>query len=240
MDAMILAAGRGTRLGELGRTTPKALVEVAGITALERVARRLIRAGADRLIINVHHHADRIVEHVRERHGFGVEVLFSHEPDGPLETGGGLLHAAPLFRRDAPFFLHNVDILCDADLRALYEAHRTAGALVTLAVNRRPTARLLLFDEAGLCGRADGRTGARLEVRATGSGTRAFAFAGIHVNAPQFLDLIAERGVFSIIDCYLRLAAASARILPYELAGAQWLELGSPERLEQARRTLGA
>src|SRR5690606_7678227 len=117
-----------TRLGELTRDVPKALVEVGGVPALEHVARRLIAAGADRLIINVHHHADRIIEFVESRDGFGVSVEFSREDERPLETGGGLLHAAPLFRRDAPFLLHNVDVLTGADLGALYAAQVESGA----------------------------------------------------------------------------------------------------------------
>jgi NDP-sugar pyrophosphorylase family protein len=239
MDAMILAAGLGTRLGDLSRHTPKALVDVAGMTALERVARALVAAGADRLIINVHHFADRIVEHVRERDGFGVDVVFSHESDAPLETGGGLLHAAPLFRRDAPFLLHNVDIMPAADLGRLYARHVESAALATLAVNRRATSRLLAFDEVGLCGREDGRTGERQLVRRTHGATEAWAFAGIHVASPALLDALTETGAFSIMDSYLRLAAEGAAILPHDTSDARWLEIGSPERLEVARQALG-
>jgi len=236
---MILAAGLGTRLGELSRHTPKALVDVAGMTALERVARTLVAAGADRLIINVHHFADRIVEHVRERDGFGVDVVFSHERDAPLETGGGLLHAAPLFRRDAPFLLHNVDIMPGADLPRLYARHVQSGALATLAVNRRATSRLLVFDEGGLCGREDGLTGERQFVRAAVGETEAWAFAGIHVASPALLDKLTETGAFSIMNSYLRLAAEGAPILAHDTSSARWLEIGSPERLEAARQALG-
>src|SRR5688500_1591157 len=94
MDAMILAAGLGTRLGEITRDIPKALVDVAGTPIIERVAHRLIAAGADRLIINVHHHAQRIIDFVHSRDDFDVAVEFSHEPDGPLETGGEIRRAS--------------------------------------------------------------------------------------------------------------------------------------------------
>lgn len=235
---MILAAGLGTRLGELSRHTPKALVDVAGMTALERVARGLVAAGADRLIINVHHFAERIVAHVEELGSLGADVIFSHEPDAPLETGGGLLHAASLFRRDASFLLHNVDIMPAADLRRLYAQHVASGALATLGVNRRATSRLLVFDEAGLCGRQDGRTGERRLVRAPRGTTQAWAFAGFHAAAPALLDALTETGAFSIMDSYLRLAAEGAAILPQDTSDARWLEIGSPERLEAARRAL--
>jgi MurNAc alpha-1-phosphate uridylyltransferase len=76
MDALILAAGLGARLGSIGQTTPKALLEVGGRTMLERTVRRLVEAGADRIIVNVHHQADRIERYVDE-HDLGVDLLIS-------------------------------------------------------------------------------------------------------------------------------------------------------------------
>jgi N-acetyl-alpha-D-muramate 1-phosphate uridylyltransferase len=239
MDGMILAAGLGTRLGEITKDTPKAIVDVAGRSALERVARSLIGAGVDRLIINVHHHAESVIRHVRERDGFGVDVEFSREVDAPLETGGGLLHAAALFRRDSPFFLHNVDVLTDMDLAAMYAAHATNGAIATLAVSRRESSRSLLFDDHGLCGRVDRRGQTHAEVHARGGEPVQFAFNGIHVVSPALLDLITERGAFSILDVYMRLASSGQRIMPFDISSATWLEVGSPQRLDAARRALG-
>jgi NDP-sugar pyrophosphorylase family protein len=233
---MILAAGLGTRLGELTRDIPKALIDVGGITVLERVATRLIEAGADHLIINVHHHAELIMDFVRGNADFGVNVSFSREIDAPLETGGGLLHAAPLFRRDSSFFLHNVDVLCDLDLGAMFTAHVHAGALATLAVSRRQSSRYLLFDEQGLCGRMDSRAGGHAEVHADCIDPIPLAFAGIHVISPAILDRITETGAFSIIDTYLRLAAEGRPIGRFDIGGARWLEIGSAERLAEARR----
>jgi N-acetyl-alpha-D-muramate 1-phosphate uridylyltransferase len=119
MDAMIFAAGLGTRLRPLTNDRPKALVEVGGLTMLERVARRLIEAGADRIVINTHHFPGRIEELVREREGFGVDVRISYEPDQPLDTGGGLQQATPLFHGDRPILLHNCDVVSDFDLARL-------------------------------------------------------------------------------------------------------------------------
>src|SRR5262245_31371443 len=119
MDAMILAAGLGTRLAPLTDATPKALVEVGGVPMLERVARRLVEAGAPRLVVNVCPFADRIEAFVRARHGFGVECAISRESPAPLETGGGLLAAAPLLQDDGPVVLHNVDVLTDLSIRDL-------------------------------------------------------------------------------------------------------------------------
>ncbi len=239
MDAMIFAAGRGTRLGAIGESTPKALLDVGGVTMIERIARRLIAAGAVRLIVNVHHHGGLIEEFLRARDGFGVELHISRELEEPLETGGGLLAAAPHFRRDTPFFLHNVDIISDLDLAGLYAAHGE-DAVATVAVNERETKRYLLFDDDGLYGRLDGRDGTRIEVRSPRGESHKWAFAGVHVGSPALLDRITERGKFSILDVYLRIASEGGRILPHDVTAATWLEIGNPERLEAARRLLAA
>ena len=157
-DGMILAAGRGTRLGELGQTTPKALIEVAGVTMLERTARRLVAAGADRLVVNVHHHADAI-ERFLATHDLGADVHVSRELAEPLETGGGLWHARTHFRGDRTILAHNVDVVCEADLATLVREHEASGALATLAMQARDTQRYLLFDDDGLFGRENRKIG---------------------------------------------------------------------------------
>jgi len=238
VDAVLFAAGLGTRLRPLTDRTPKALVEVGGVPMLERVALRVIAAGADRLVVNVHHHAAQIERYVEERGGWGVEVRISREEAEPLETGGGLLRAAPLLRRDAPFIVHNADIVTDLPLGEMYAAHAESGALATLAVMDRPTSRKLLFDDRGLLGRIDERQGLDLRTRPAEGEVRALAFGGVHVISPRFPDLLAERGVFSILDPYLRLAGEGERILPFRVDGALWMDIGRPEQLEAANRRL--
>jgi N-acetyl-alpha-D-muramate 1-phosphate uridylyltransferase len=236
---MILAAGLGTRLKPLTDHTPKALVTVGGIPMLERIATRMIAAGVDRLIVNVHHHADQVTRFIEERNGFGVDVKISPEEGAPLETGGGLLRARSYFREDAPFLLHNVDVVSEAPLEALYRAHRDTGALATLAVSDRRSSRLLAFDHRGLCGRVDTRSGKEEWSREAGVDTVRRAFAGIHVVSPSFFDLMEEDGAFSIMTPYLRLAGDGHPILPYDLVDSLWLEVGDPDRLARARALLG-
>jgi MurNAc alpha-1-phosphate uridylyltransferase len=236
VDAILLAAGLGTRLRPLTDRIPKALIPVGGVPMLERVARRLIDAGADRLVVNLHHLGEQIRDFVRSRGGFGVEVVFSPEEDGPLETGGGVLRAGPLLRREAPFFVHNTDILSEIPLEAMYAAHGEAEALATLAVMERRTSRYLLFDGRGLLGRTDERKGLRLEARPAEGEVSALAFGGVHVISPRFLELLEERGAFSILDPYLRLAGAGERILPFRIDAFRWMDIGKPEQLEEADR----
>jgi NDP-sugar pyrophosphorylase family protein len=240
VDALILAAGLGTRLRPLTDHTPKALIPVGGVPMIERVARRLIEAGADRLIVNTAHLAERIEAYVRARAGFGVEAVFSREDPGPLETGGALLAAGPHLRGDVPFFIHNADVLTDLPLRALHAAHGAAGdPLAVLAVAERPSARRLLFDRRGLLGRTDAEKGVDLRVREPEGEVRALPFAGVHVVSPRILALITERGTFSILEPYLRLAAAGERILPFAVDGCRWIDIGRPEQLEAARALFG-
>ncbi len=234
---MLLAAGLGTRLRPLTDRIPKALIEVGGVPMLEQVARRLIAAGVDRLIINTHHLGEQIERFVAKRENFGVEVRFSREEGAPLETGGGLLHAAPHFRRNAPFFLHNTDIISDLPLRETYEAHLASGALATLAVMERSTSRYLLFDGEGLCGRTDERTGLEIRSRPAVGEARRLAFGGVHVISPEIFDLITERGAFSILDPYLRLAGEGHRILPFRIDGYDWQDIGKPEQLAELQGT---
>ncbi|MFN8589256.1 MAG: RNase adapter RapZ [Candidatus Eisenbacteria bacterium] len=236
-DGMIFAAGLGTRLGELGATTPKALIEVGGVTMLERTARALVAAGVGRLVINVHHHAEAI-ERFLATHDLGAEVRVSRELERPLETGGGLWHAREHFRRTGPILAHNVDMALGAELAPLLDAHRASGALATLVVHERATSRYLLFDDDGLFGREDRAKGERTEARPPRGAVRALAFSGVHACSPELLDLVSERGVFPLPQLWLRLAAAGHAIRPWTPERGEWHEIGNPQRLAAAREAL--
>lgn len=239
MDAMILAAGLGTRLRPLTDTLPKALVDVGGVTMLERVARRLIDAGATRLIVNAHAHAEKIREFIEARDGFGVETVVSDESDLLLDTGGALVKAMHLFRRSGVFLLHNADILTDIDLGALLDAHRAAGdPLATLFTMHRESTRYLAFDNAGLYASGNSSTGVEQRIREPEGSIERLGFGGVHVISSRIFDLIDERGVFSIIPLYLRLAGLGHQILPHTDDRATWFDIGSMEKLERARSAM--
>src|SRR5690606_21227340 len=138
---------------------------------------------------------------LHERDGFGVEYVISREIDGPLDTGGGLQHAAGLFRADAPFFVHNADILSRIPLRALYETHLASedDPLATLVVMARDSVRSLLFDQVGLIGRADDSKPLRLEIRSPVGAVWALPYGGVHVVSPSVFQWMSP-GVYSIFD----------------------------------------
>jgi NDP-sugar pyrophosphorylase family protein len=149
---MILAAGLGTRLRPLTDSRPKALVELNHRTLLEITITRLATFGVTEFIINVHHHAQMVVDYLQSKNYFGFRIELSREDDQLLDTGGGLQKASWFFqenpaRLDEPFFLHNVDVLSNIDLNAMLQFHRQHDALATLAVQSRPTSRPLLFNE---------------------------------------------------------------------------------------------
>jgi len=238
VKAMILAAGLGTRLRPLTNDRPKALVEVGGRTMLEITLSRLRAFGIREVIINVHYFADMIVEYLKKNDNFGMHIEISRE-NVLLDTGGGLKKAAGFFLKDqrdreTPFVLHNVDVISTLDLSRMAEFHRKSQALATLAVQDRETSRYLLFDERHqLCGR---RTGQDQKDELVGSSkpAEALAFSGIHIISPRIFDLMLEKGIFSIVTAYLRLAAQGENILAFRADDYYWRDLGRPADVLQA------
>ena len=149
MKAMILAAGKGTRLGKITKTIPKALVEIDGKTALHYAVEKCSRSGFDDIVINVHHFADMVEEEVAYLNRLGFRISVSDERDGLLETGGGLYKARDFFDT-TPFLLINVDIVSSFDFSDLYKYHLHNEAIATLAVRSRKGNRFFLVDENGI------------------------------------------------------------------------------------------
>ncbi len=237
MKAMVLAAGLGTRLRPLTRDRPKALVELNGRTLLEITLSRLRQFGVQEVIVNAHHFSELLIEYLNANNNFGMEVEVSVE-DLLLDTGGGLKKAAHFFlgngsSEDEPFILHNVDVISTIDLGRMMKFHRESKALAILAVQDRKTSRYLLFDDAGqLCGRRS-RDGKTEQVRAAPN-PQALAFCGIHVISLRFLAMMSEEGIFSILQPYLRLAAAGEQIMGFRADEYYWKDLGKPENLAEA------
>ena len=143
---MILAAGLGTRLKPLTDTMPKALVPVGGTPLLDLNIHRLMDQGYDRFVVNIHHFAQQIIDHVAQQ-DYAPMVQFSDETAELLETGGGLKKAQHLFHDDAPILIHNVDILDNVDYDWFSRQHLPEEDAVLL-VSKRQTKRYLLFDNA--------------------------------------------------------------------------------------------
>ena len=206
MKAMIFAAGLGTRLRPLTDTMPKALVPVNGEPMLKMVIDKLVAAGYDEIVINIHHFASQIRDYIAANGSFGVKISFSDESDLLRDTGGGIKYAGPLLGSDEPFLVHNVDIESDLDFKWFREHHRD-DAVATLLVSSRETSRYLLFDDGmRLVGWQNIKTG---EIRSPYGNIdpdqcTPLAFSGIHYASPSVFPLMKDfPDVFSIIDFYL-------------------------------------
>ena len=238
MKAMIFAAGLGTRLKPLTDTMPKALVPVAGRPMLEHVILKLKASGFDEIVINVHHFAEQIIDFLKEKENFGITIHISDETGLLLDTGGGIRKAAPFFADGEPFLVHNVDILSDTDLKALYEHHLASGNDATLLVSPRKTARYLLFDAGNrLCGWVNKDT---LQTKPEGfvyqpEVQKEYAFSGIHVLSPTIYHYMGDEwtGKFSIMDFYLQVCR-EAKLGGYIQNDLQLIDIGKPETLARA------
>lgn len=239
MKALLFAAGLGTRLRPLTDDRPKALVAVNGQPLLGHALAYLQAQGVREVVVNIHHFGALVLEYLDQHAPDGLRVRISDERAQVLETGGGLLQAAPLLQGDEPIVLYNVDVLTNLSLSRLLERHRATGALATLAVRRRASSRYLLFDDNGrLSGWRHEGTGEERLVRAAGA-YRPFAFSGVHIVAPRLLERIPQRGVFSIIESYLSLAE-SEPIYAYPHDADYWFDVGSPTKLEAAETFLAS
>lgn len=237
MKAMLFAAGLGARLRPLTADRPKALVEVCGMPLLEIAIRRLMYFGCRDIMVNIHHFGQQILDFLEANGNFGANITSSDERDLLLDTGGGLKKAAWFFQ-DAPFLVHNTDILSNINLQAFYEAHLRAGALASLAVRQRQSSRYLLFDDGGrLSGWRNTNSGEERICR-EGGGHHPLAFSGICVLSPAIFSFMPDEEVFSIIDVFLR-AGQTETILAYRHDDSLWLDVGRPQALEQAEALIG-
>jgi NDP-sugar pyrophosphorylase family protein len=233
MKAMILAAGLGTRLKPFTDFHPKALAVVNNKTLLQRNIEYLKSFGVDEIIVNVHHFADQIIQHINEHNQFGIRISISDETDQVLETGGGLKKAAWFFDDRKPFVLMNVDILTDLNLQQVIDQHASQLAMATLAVSTRESSRCFLFnDHHQLCGWRNKATGEEKISRAD-SNLIEKSFSGIHFIEPSIFQYLTQVGKFSIVDTYLELAKAHT-ILGYDHTGCNLMDVGKPESIVKA------
>lgn len=237
-QAMIFAAGLGTRLKPLTDTMPKALVPVGGQPLLWHVVEKLKAAGFERIVVNVHHFAQQIVDYLQANDNFGLDIRISDESYGLLETGGGIKKALPLFDADSPILIHNVDILSNVDLNTLLPATHPDALLL---VSQRQTKRYLLFDDEYLL---DGWTNIETgQVRSPypsldPSGLKRLAFSGIHVLWPHVFPLFREMpDRFGIMDFYLKYCHQCA-FMGLEKKDLRLMDVGKLDTLDQAENFL--
>ncbi|NIM69000.1 MAG: NTP transferase domain-containing protein [Xanthomonadales bacterium] len=210
MRAMILAAGRGERLRPLTDRIPKPLVEIAGRPLIVEHVERLAAAGFRYLVVNLAHLGSMIREVLGDGRHWGVEIHYSEEPEGALETGGGILQALPMLGT-APFLAINADIWTRYPLQQLRAVKCDHAHLVLVP---GPGADFALHN-----------------ARVANAGTPLYTFAGMAVYHPR-LFAACEPGRFSVVPL-LREAVRQQRVTG-ELFRGPWHDVGTPEALAAA------
>lgn len=233
IKAMILAAGKGTRLGTLTRDCPKALVNVAGKPLLAHVLDKLIQYGIKDFVVNVHHHAGQITEYLHQNYT-GTSIVISDERDLLLDTAGGLQKAVPLLEGADIILVHNVDILCDLDPAVMLQYHLSHRADATLAVRKRHTSRYLLFDnELRMKGWINKSSGECIPTDCNPEKLQELAFSGIQLLDAGLLETLQHEGPYSLIQWYLGLCSTK-KIIGYPHPSDYWNDVGKPEELKAA------
>lgn len=224
--AMVMAAGLGKRMRPLTATRPKPLVEVAGRPLLDHVLERLRTAGVERIVVNVHYLPDALEAHLKNKAN-GLDVVISDERKLLLETGGGMVQAAPMIEAD-PFLVVNSDNLWvdgPADTLKLLASHWD---------DQRMDALLLLVPQA----RAQNNRGmgdfhmdrsGRLRRRER-SRVAPFVYTGIQMVSKRLLDGAPE-GPFSTNILWDR-AIEAGRCFGAVHQGL-WFDVGTPAAIKQ-------
>lgn len=229
MKAMLFAAGLGTRLRPLTDTLPKCLVPVNGRPMIDYPLMLLRHYGIREIVVNVHHHADRVEEYMGDGSRFGVDIAYSREPV-LLDTGGGLL-GAKRFLDQGTFVIVNSDVLIDLRLDEVLRFHRAHEAVATLVLRKDPMA-----DAYGaIWTDGEGTIRRLLQHKALEDRTgtlEKYMFTGVHVVEPRIFHYMEGREPFSITrTTYPRMLAAAERLCGYPFGG-EWQDMGTREPLE--------
>lgn len=227
--ALILAAGFGTRLKPLTYNLPKALVPYKGRPMIENVISKLSSYGIDEIVINTHHHADRMEDYFSSRSG-NEKITLIHEEE-ILGTGGALKNAERELIGSESFLVYNTDVDCEVNLEEFIKFHQEKAGIATLCVQERETSRYLICDCAGkLIGRTEG--GQKVFYSKTAKEYRLMAFCGIHIlNSGIFSFFPKNESNFDIIPLYMSLLENDRQINYYDISSVYWKDLGTPENL---------
>lgn len=220
MQAMILAAGYGTRLHPYTEQRPKPLFPLLNIPLLQLTIKRLQCAGFDHIIVNCHHLKNQITNLLSDIPG----VIFQEE-SSILGTGGGLRYAYDKLL-DEPLLITNGDIYHTIDFVQLYEKHLLTNCPVSLAVHDYPRFNSLLVE------------GDRVLGFENKSNPGALAFTGVHVINPEVLRGIVKGKKSCIIERYRKLLKSNEQIAAIRVDGQYWTDIGTPADYLELHRGL--
>ena len=224
MQALILAAGLGTRLRPYTDHTPKALFTLNQMPLLERTIEALRHAGCNRIVVNTHHLHSQIEAYVAAA-SLDIPIIACHEEE-ILGTGGAIRNITEHWQ-SPDLLIVNADIVHDIDLSRVYGFHRSHDYPVTLVMHNAPEFNTVCVD-------ADDFVTAFACRGKTPDGQRNMAFTGIHVIDRSVLDFLPNQGPAHIIDAYQRMLTHGVRIKACVVEGHYWQDIGTPERYQAA------
>lgn len=231
--AMILAAGKGTRMRELSEQMPKPMVLVNGVSLIDRLINHAEVAGIEKLVVNMHHLAGMLEHHLAPYTADGF-VEFSDERDELLETGGGVKKALPKLG-DEPFLVMNGDALWvdkrESNIKRLAQ-HWDAEKMDVLLL-LTPTEEALGYDGVGdFSGEGEGVF--PLEFRGEAANAPNM-FAGVQIVKPEMYENT-PKGAFSNLEIFKKIAA-NGRLYGLVIEGT-WMHVGTPEMVREAEEKL--
>ena len=221
--AMILAAGRGERLRPLTDHLPKPLIKIGDRCLIEHHLVALAQAGVDQVVINLDHLGDMIESHIGDGKRYGLSVVYSREPEGALDTGGGIRQALRLITTD-PFVVLNSDIWTDLYLDSLPDGIDGQG-------------HLLLVDNPVHNPAGDFHLLGQKVLNQPVGNSVSLTFSGIGIYRHSLFD-DSPRGRFPLAGL-LRQAADGNQLSGQHFSG-QWIDVGTVDRLFEARRIANA
>lgn len=220
MQAMLLAAGFGTRLRPYTLVRPKPLFPICNIPLLHILLDKLVALGCERIVVNCHYLPEQIKAAVADR----PEVILQHETE-VLGTGGGLRKALEHFQDgpdgpNGPVLVMNGDIYHDIDLSRLVQAHAAGNDAVTMALHDCPRFNSVLVQQD--------RVRDFLSSKEDAEEQTFLAFTGIHIVNRAVLEAIPQECFFHIIDLYRELAK-EGKIGFSRIDGSFWQDMGTPD-----------
>ncbi|MBI0098501.1 MULTISPECIES: N-acetylmuramate alpha-1-phosphate uridylyltransferase MurU [Snodgrassella] len=226
MKAMILAAGRGERMRPLTDTCPKPLLNVGGIPLIAHHLRRLKAAGFNDIVINHAWLGQQIEDTLGSGHAYGVDIRYSAEAEGGLETAGGIATALPLLGH-APFLVINGDVLTDIDFAQAFKISKKLQQTGKLA-------HLWLVNNSGHHPEGDFSLTDQGDIIDRQPENLTFTFSGVGVYHPALFNEI-PRYTRAKLAPLLRTAMQTG-LVSGEYYDGYWLDVGTVERLQQANQ----
>ena len=220
VTAMILAAGRGKRLRPITDSIPKPLVELCGKPLIEYHIEKLAHAGVQKIVINHAWLGHKLEQTLGDGSRWNIQIIYSPEPEGGLETAGGIINALP-FLGQQPFLVVNGDVYCEMDYTGLVKQAQK----IQLQPNASQLGHLVLVPSPDHNAKGDFGLDEKQNVTPQGQ----YTFAGLSVLHP---NLFANKEVGFIPLAPILREAMQLQKMSGQIETALWSDIGTIERLQ--------